>query len=55
MKTSPLRQQLIDSLTLKAYSPRAVESYLHITRHTLNSVVSPLNAMDLTTPETALD
>jgi hypothetical protein len=55
MKTSPLRQQLIESLTLKGYSPRTIESYLHITRHTLDSVVSPLDAMNLTTPETALD
>jgi site-specific recombinase XerD len=28
MKTSPLRQQLIDSLTLKGYSPRTIESYV---------------------------
>ena len=28
MKTSPLRQQLIDSLTLKGYSPRTMESYV---------------------------
>jgi site-specific recombinase XerD len=28
MKTSPLRQQLIDSLTLKGYSPRTIQSYV---------------------------
>ena len=28
MKTSPLRQQLIESLTLKGYSPRTIESYV---------------------------
>jgi integrase/recombinase XerD len=28
MKNSPLRQQLIDSLTLKGYSPRTIESYV---------------------------
>ena len=36
-------------------SATTTAGYLHITRHTLNSVVSPLDAMNLSTPETTLD